>query len=179
MRVLTACAVLAWLMAACGGGGGATPSPAPGVVPLNVELGDTDLCDLLTAADFVAVGITTADAPTENNTDTEFFCVYSGASSASGGIELDAYVYDDPADVQEAYESLLPTNNTTDVTAQVPDAQAAVVGTAISGGPEFALIAVRSGNLTYGIGIPMVGDWKNQLIQLAGAFMRRAAELST
>jgi hypothetical protein len=36
----------------------------------------------------------------------------------------------------------------------VPNAEAAVVGTAVSGGPEFAIIAVRTGNLVYGISIP-------------------------
>ena len=76
------------------------------------------------------------------------------------------------------YDSLIPTGGQ-DVTTQVPNAQAALVGTAVSGGPEFAIIAVRSGNLAYGIGIPANGNSQAALVALASQFMSRVQALSS
>ena len=92
---------------------------------------------------------------------------------------MDAFVYDDAADQDEGYDSLLPVDDVQDVTAQIANAQAAELGTVVSGGPKFAQIAVRSGNLIYGIGIPPTGDWQTPLVALANAFMSKVQTLAS
>jgi hypothetical protein len=146
---------------------------------LHVALAGKDLCDYLTPADFRAAGVTGASKPSENNTAEEFYCVYDGDSSATGGIELDAFVYNDLDDQDIGYDSLLPADDQQDVTAQVPKAEAAVVGTASSGGPRFAAIAVRAGNLIYGIGIPPTDNYQAELVELANDFMSRVEALAS
>jgi len=146
---------------------------------LHIVLAGKDLCDYLKPDDFRAAGVNGAKKVSENNTDEEFYCVYAGDSSATGGIELDAFVYNDLDDQDIGYDSLLPADDQHDVTAQVPNAEAAVVGTAVSGGPRFAEIAVRSGNLIYGIGVPPSGDSQAQLVTLANVFMSRVRALAS
>lgn len=146
---------------------------------LHIALAGKDLCKYLTPDDFRAAGVSGATKPSENNTAEEFYCVYNGNSSATGGIELDAFVYNDPDDQDIGYDSLLPPDDQQDVTAQVPNAEAAVVGTASPGGPRFAAIAVRSGNLIYGIGIPPTGNYRSQLVALANEFMSRVQALAS
>ncbi len=133
----------------------------------------------LTVDDFTAAGVNGAATVSENNTNNEFYCVYAGRSSGTGGIEMDAFVYDDASDQDEGYDSLLPVDDVHDVTARIANAQAAEVGTVVSGGPRFAQIAVRSGNLSYGIGIPPTGDWQTQLVALANAFMSKVHTLAS
>ena len=97
--------VVALVLAGCGGGATTTPTPGSSTAPtptpasssvgtpsataagLHVVLNGSDLCDYLTAADFSAAGVSGAGPVSENNTDTEFYCVYAGNSSATGGIE--------------------------------------------------------------------------------------------
>jgi uncharacterized protein DUF3558 len=157
--------------------GGVASSAAAG--GLHIALAGKDLCNYLTPDDFTAAGVGGATKPSENNTAEEFYCVYQGRSSATGGIELDAFVYEDLDDQDIGYDSLLPADDQQDVTAQVPRAEAAAVGTALSGGPRFAQIAVRSGNLIYGIGIPPTGDYRAQLVALANQFISRVQSLES
>jgi len=160
-------------------GATASGSPAAGGTGLHIVLAGKDMCAYLTVDDFTAAGVSGAATATENNTDKEFYCVYKGLSGATGGIELDAFVYEDSADLDAGYDSEKPTDNVVDVTAQVPNAEVAAVGTTVSGGPEFAIIAVRSGNLVYGISIPATGDYQTQLVALANAFMTRVQTLTS
>lgn len=201
--VFTVAAAL--VAAACGGGAVPTKAPSPtaavtatpasttaitpsGTGPgsptasgegLHLVLAGKDLCALLTVDDFTAAGVNGAATVSENNTNNEFYCVYAGRSSGTGGIEMDAFVYDDASDQDEGYDSLLPVDDVHDVTAQVANAQEAEVGTVVSGGPRFAQIAVRSGNLSYGIGIPPTGDWQTQLVALANALMSKVHTLAS
>jgi hypothetical protein len=159
--------------------GTAAGSPAASGEGLHIVLAGKDLCAYLTVDDFTAAGVNGATTVSENNTNNEFYCVYAGRSSGTGGIELDAFVYDDASDQDEGYNSLLPVDDVQDVTTQIANAQAAEFGTVISGGPRFAQIAVRSGNLSYGIGIPPTGDWQTQLVALANAFMSKVQTLAS
>lgn len=174
-KIWLAVAAISLSLSACSGGPG-TATPTTAASPVHAVIGETSLCSLLTPADFTAVGVSGASTPDENITGSEFYCAYAGASVATGGIEMDAFVYDTPADIATGYASLRPSTDITDVRGQVPRAEQAEVGTAQSGGPVFAIIAVRSGNLTYGIGIPPNGDWRTQLVALAGRFIGRIPE---
>jgi hypothetical protein len=59
------------------------------------------MCGLLGPADFAAVGVTGTGTPTRNSdAPTDAYCVYSGISSATGGIEFDAF-FGDPVATYE------------------------------------------------------------------------------
>jgi hypothetical protein len=133
---------------------------------------------LLTAADFTAAGVPGAGAVKKNAYDTQFYCAFAGASSATGGIELDAFIVDEPNDRQTDFDSVAPYGGE-DVTVSVAGSDEATVGTTSSGGPDFAQIGVRSGNLVFGLGIPAVGDWHGQLIALGSLILARAAAVAS
>jgi hypothetical protein len=137
-----------------------------------------DLCYLLTAADFTAAGVPGAGTLSTNEYDTDYFCVWAGKSVATGGIEMDAFIDDDPVDRDETFDSVSTGESAEDVTAQVAGAQRANIGTTSSDGPEFAEIAVQSGNFIFGIGIPPTGDWHTQLIALANLVVLRAVAVA-
>jgi len=133
----------------------------------------TDLCTFLAPGDFTAAGVGNATDVSKNSPDPRsFFCVYAGRSSATGGIEMDASIID-PADADSAWS---PPLGSEDVTALVPGADRAAVGTTSDGGPEFALIHILSGNLWLGIGIPATGDWRASLLELARVALARAED---
>jgi len=137
-----------------------------------------DLCYLLTAADFTTAGVGGAGALSTNEYDLDYFCVWAGKSVATGGIEMDAFIDDDPIDRDESFDSVSTGDSAEDVTAEVAGAQRANIGTTSSDGPEFGEIAVQSGNFIFGIGIPSTGDWHTQLITLANLTLTRAAAVS-
>ena len=166
-------------------GSAATPTPVgspvaslpPAGGPLNLTPGP-DLCTILTAADFTAVGVAGAGPVKKNAYDNQFFCTFAGASSATGGIELDAFIVDDPVDRQASFDGVAPPDNPENVTASVPGAEEAELAVMSSNGPDFAQIGVRSGNFVFGLGIPPAGDWHGQLIALASLILARAAAVA-
>jgi hypothetical protein len=187
---------LALSLVACGRGGsttiapGGTPTtvpttssatspppsmPAAGIVAIPPG---TDLCGLLSASDFADAGVGGAGPVSTNSYDTEFNCVYAGASVATGGIELDAFIVDSDTDRDEIFASVAVPENAEDVGYLLPGATRATLGTTTSGGPEFAEIAVESGNLIFGLGVPSEGDWRGPLIDLARLVLTRAIGLS-
>jgi len=165
-------AVTTTMPASTGSSAPATPASA-----LRVPAGQ-DLCYLLTAADFTDAGVPGAGTLITNEYDTDYFCVWAGKSVATGGIEMDAFIDDDPVDRDETFDSVSTGDSAEDVTAQVAGAQRANIGTTTSDGPEFAEIAVQSGNFIFGIGIPSTGDWRTQLIALANLVLTRAAAVA-
>ena len=85
-----------------------------------------------------------------NSTDTEFYCVYAGESSATGGIELDAFIVVDPTTLDDhygyvGYGSLAADRHGQDVPAPTRPLPSAL------GGADFGTIAVQSGNLSFGL----------------------------
>jgi len=138
-----------------------------------------DYCHLLTPADLTAAGVANVGELSTNEYDNSFYCVYAGKSAATGGIELDAFIIDDPTTLDENYSYVDPGADAEDVTASVPGADKARVGSLSSGGPDFGTIAVQSGNLVFGLSIPPVGDWKGQLTSLATLILARAAAVAS
>jgi hypothetical protein len=157
--------------------GTASQSLPPASGPLHLTAGP-DLCALLTAADFTAIGVAGAGPVNKNAYDNEFYCTFAGKSSATGGIELDVFIVDDPTQIADSFNAVAPPSGAEDVTASVPGAEAAALATMSSGGPDFAQIGVRSGNFVFGLGIPPTGDWHGQLIALAGLILGRAAAVA-
>jgi hypothetical protein len=61
--------------------------------------GTGDIGNLLRPADFGAVGLSGAGAPSINTSGGDSFCiVYAGVSGAGGGLELDVFLYATAAD---------------------------------------------------------------------------------
>jgi hypothetical protein len=158
-----------------GGGGGATGGP--------VAAGG-DLCKLLGPGDFAAVGVADASGPTENPTDPlDNYCVYRGKSSGTGGIEFDVSVSETVADAQGVFAGLFGEFLASDVTdVGVSGADEARLGLPnATASTDPALIGVRKGKLTFGIGMGIpyadaqhAGD---QLKQLAALVLKRGSAL--
>jgi hypothetical protein len=161
-----------------GGGGGATASTGGGG---GGALGDTvaqggDLCGLLGPGDFAAVGVSGAGTPTKNNdAPTDAYCVYSGVSGATGGIEFDVFIGDPEATYQEIRSNggiLLD-----DATGDLPGVDAA--GTVMDGPGHMAAIGVRKGQLTFDIDVPTSSGARAQLIALAKLVPQRGSALTS
>lgn len=137
------------LVAACSGGGaGGGPTGAP------VAAGG-DLCKLLGPGDFAAAGIDGASGPSENNDPPYgFYCVYRGKSSATGGIEMDLFLSDTTAEAHDVFTDLFGEFDPSDDTAvSIAGADEGSLSLPASGSSDPALIGVRNGKLTFGIGV--------------------------
>ncbi len=151
-RTLGFLVVTVLLVAACssGGGGGVTgggPTGAP------VAAGG-DLCKLLGPGDFAGAGVSGAGGPTENNSPPDYFCVYRGKSSATGGIEFDAFVFDTVADAHGSQQDVFGEFDPSDDQAvRIAGADEASLSLPPSGSSDPAVIGVRKGKLTFAIGV--------------------------
>ena len=161
--------------------GGSAPPATPGsaggpsgtfvVGPFRLTTGP-DLCALLTPADFTAAGIPGASAPTKNNPDpSDFSCVYAGKSSATGGIEFDAFI-SDPLPTDDTGMGLNGFGNV-DVTAAIAGADKALYNT-----DPVPTIGVRSGNFVFLIGFPASPTAQAAATALATLVLTRAAALA-
>jgi hypothetical protein len=191
---------LAFFVAACGGAsapvaptasatvqpvGSARPVPAmTGATSIvngaslggPVQPGET-LCGLLGPGDFTAAGVPGADGPTLNgNGSTEAYCVFAGTSSATGGIELDAFT-GSAADAVSTYQTVLGESATAggSARADLSGSDDASINVADAGGS--ATIAVRAGRLVFALGVPRSDAARNRLLVLARLVFDRAAAL--
>lgn len=135
------------------------------------------LCDLLGAGDFDPAGITGAGAVSVNSDGPgSAYCVFAGTSAATGGIELDAFIDDDPASVYatiaaEGASDLSPID---------------IEGADVAGGwdgtdgtaDEFGRIVVRAGKLVFTIGAPGGDGVAAQLASLADLVVQRGSALT-
>jgi len=150
---------------AAGGGGALGGTVGPG----------GNLCGLLGPGDFAAVGVTGAGTPTKNSdAPTDAYCVYTGISSATGGIEFDLFIGDPEATYQQ-----IKSNGgilADDATGDLPGVGAA--GIQLNGPGNMATIGVRKGQLTFDIGFPANANARAQLIALAKLVLQRGSGLS-
>src|SRR5262245_58595997 len=108
----------------------------------------------LTPSDFQAAGVANAAKPTANVNEggASAYCVYAGKSSATGGIELDVF-YPAGANATESkatYETAIGEGSSDLKPIKLAGAdEARWSASAVSGGPPFASIAVRKGNLVF------------------------------
>ena len=132
---------------------------------------------VLTPADFQGAGISNASKPTANVQDGggSVYCVYSGKSAATGGIELDVFypAGSTVAEAQATYKTAIDEGPPLKPIA-IPGADEAHWSpSATSGGPPFASLAVRRSNLVFTLGIPVSGNAQAQIVKLAGLVLQR------
>lgn len=135
------------------------------------------LCDLLGPGDFDAAGIAGAAPPTVTSDGPgSAACVFAGTSAATGGIEFDAFIDDDPASV---YATI-----TAGVAAELSaiDVDGADVAAGWDGtdgaADQFGRIVVQAGRLVFTIGVPGGDGVAAELASLADLVAGRAAALT-
>jgi hypothetical protein len=177
--------MVALLVAGCASGG--TPAPTAGGAASSTPVAntgglatgvpvtdDTKLCDLLGPGDFAAVGIQRAAAPTVNSDGPgSAYCVYAGLSSATGGIEFDAFVGDDAASV---FDTIRSEGGVNLAPIDVAGADDAAGSDGEAGKDEgFASVIVRKGGLAFVIGAPGGPGMATKLVTLAKVVLERGA----
>jgi hypothetical protein len=179
------------LVAACGQGQPGSPGTGPqdgssgaaSVAPTTdfpvgrAVTDDTRLCDLLGPGDFELAGVPGAGIP-EVATDGpgSAHCVYAGESGATGGIELDAFVDEDP---EAVYETIRAESPEALAALSVPGAQRAEGWEGVAGDVAgFARILVRSGNLVFAISAPGGRGMDAKLADLAALVVARGSTLA-
>ena len=137
----------------------------------------TRLCDLLGPGDFELAGVAGAGIP-EVATDGpgSAYCVYAGESGATGGIELDAFVDEDP---QAVYDTIRGESSEALAAMTVPGADQAEGWEGVEGDAgRFARIVVRSGNLVFAISAPGGEGMDARLAALATLVVARGSALA-
>lgn len=182
--------LVAWC-AACTGGGAAVRSPSSGALAgeepsaaatTNLPVGravsdDTRMCDLLGPGDFEVAGIPGAGLP-EATTDGPgtAYCVYAGESGAAGGIELDAFVDEDPA---RLYDVIRNEGSVALESHEIPGADRAEGWEGVAGEPaSFARMLVRTGNLVFAMSAPGGPGMDERLAELAALVVTRGSALA-
>ena len=154
----------------------AVPSPATsgGALGGSVAKGG-NFCGLLGPGDFAAVGVSGARTPTKNSDGpADAYCVYSGISGATGGIEFDIFIGDPVSSYQQivANGALIA-----DTTGDLPGVDN--VGTVMNGPGNMAAIGVQKGAMTFDIDVPTGPKARAQLIALAKLVLERSSALSS
>ena len=132
------------------------------------------LCEMLGAGDFSAAGVVGATTPKASSDEAGgYYCVYSGTSGATGGIEFDAFT-GDPVGTYQTIEN--ETGTLTELSSSdLPGADQAGVNLNATGG--MAVIVVRSGQLTFDIDVSAGPQAQSQLSGLAALVLQRGSAL--
>ncbi|HEY8209299.1 MAG TPA: hypothetical protein VIG99_17545 [Myxococcaceae bacterium] len=153
---------LGWLVLS-----GSPPAPS-------VALGSgAKMCEALTVADLKAAGLAPDAKGLSANVPepTSAYCVYAGKSGATGGIELD--LFDAAGDVKGTWETILG-EMAPPKPAGLPGTDESVIDLeAVSGGPKFAVLVARRGNLVFSLSLPAGPKAKDQLFSLAKLVLAR------
>lgn len=175
-----------FVVAACGGGtaptatsraptsapsqaasSGAPATSVPGGLPTAAEL-----CALLTAQDWGTFNYVTAAQPdVQSDAPGSAICTYAN------GLFLEAYVDETPADAEETFQTIVdnaPFNGNTSVA--IPGTDEVQYDEEIS--PGKAGIAVRTGRVSFTIGLPAGDAAQAQLTALAAIVLQRVSNLS-
>jgi hypothetical protein len=142
-----------------------TTSEAPASAP---STGAID-CSLVSPTDFATVGVDGAGAPTDAPEASTHYCVYSGTSGATGGIEFDVFPEADIDAAKATYQTVIgegssgapPTGGTFD------EASFAIDG-------DTAYLAVRQGRLVFALAVPNDINTEAGLVALANLIIERA-----
>jgi hypothetical protein len=182
--------VLAFAVAACGGGGAAGPTgtsgttaeapgtTGPGTAGTGLASAD-ELCALLNADDWGQLNYVTAAQPSiESDGPGSAYCVYAGESGASGGLELDAFAHQAEAAAEETFDTIAGAMDDGQ-DAALPGADESLIQTEIVAGDDdpFGAIVVRSGRFTFSISGPAGEDAEAQLPVLAETVLQRSQSL--
>jgi hypothetical protein len=155
----------------------ASPAPAQQAARNAPRRAGEALC-VLNPNDFAEAGVASASKPSANVQDggKSAYCVYAGKSAATGGIELDVFspAGASPAAIKDTYQTAIGESSTAMTPIRIEGAdEARWSAHAISGGPPFATIAVRRGDLVFVLGIPAGKDAQAQLTSLSGLVLKR------
>jgi hypothetical protein len=169
---------VAVLVAACGGGAGTSPTPAAsGLFSPGAEPAMEQLCALLTPDDWTAAGLADAGPPEmdEDGPGTgSAYCVYNGASGATGGLELDVFVSPTLDDARLIYAQILE-SIPTPIAPNLSGVDEAAINNIIE--PGFGAILARAGKLVVTITLPTSVDATEQLTTLTSIVLGRAMSL--
>ena len=132
----------------------------------------------LAAGDFQAAGVQGATKPSANVQEggASTYCAYAGKSAATGGIELDVFypAGANAAETKATYETAIGEGGSPLAALKLAGSdEARWSANAVSGGPPFATIAVRRGNLVFVLGIPTSKSAQAQLTKLAELVLKR------
>lgn len=132
----------------------------------------------LTPEDFAIAGVRNAAKPSANVQDggASVYCVYAGKSSATGGIELDVFypAGSTSADVAETFANATSELGSRLQSIAIAGAdEARWSASAVSGGPPFATVTVRRGNLVFSLGLPANARAQTQIKILAETVLKR------
>ena len=135
-----------------------------------------NLCSLLGPGDFTAAGVSGAGAPTDSPDGTGgHYCVYTGVSGATGGIEFDAFI-GDPVGTYRTIASDTGMGTLTSVsTTDLPGADQA--GMTLDGTGHMAAIVVRKGQLIFDMSFPTNPNARAQLFALVSLVLQRGTAL--
>jgi hypothetical protein len=155
----------------------ASPAPGPQATCTAPRRAGEALC-VLSPTDFGEAGVPNASKPSANVQDggASAYCVYAGKSAATGGIELDVFspAGASPAEVKNTYQTAIGESSSGMTPIRIEGAdEARWSAHAVSGGPPFATIAVRRGDLVFVLGIPANKDAQAQLTSLIGLVLKR------
>lgn len=132
----------------------------------------------LTRADFVAAGLQVNARPDASVQDDgqSAYCVYSGRSGATGGVELDVFwpAGGNPAAVVQTEQTVLGEDGAAYLPAGMAGVQDSRIATSIvAGGPRFAAIVVRRGDLVFTIALPAGPQARTRLLRLSRIVLAR------
>ncbi len=188
LNLIAMAAVVATLLVAACGGASPGPTTAP-VLPTAVAGQPTggavtdpdELCGLLGPGDFEAVGISGAGEPSVTSDGPgSAYCVYAGESGATGGIELDVFVDDDPAAAEDTFGVILTETTADPVRLDIPGSDEAVGWDGAAGSADdYAAAVVRAGKLVVTIAAPGGTGMAKKLGGLVGVVLGRASALTT
>jgi hypothetical protein len=127
----------------------------------------------LTPEDFKAAGVANAGKPKANVSDAgaSAYCVYTGKSGATGGIEFDVFYPAEP----DTFKTATSESSIKLESIKVPGADEAVwaAGPQVGGMPPVATITVRRKNLVFGLSFPPGKNPKEQLLKLTDMVLKR------
>lgn len=155
------------------GTSGAPDAPSPATTVVTPETA-ARLKSALTVDDLRTVGLQPdLSAPIVNATPDgrSVYCTFTRASGAMGGIEYDAFLADDPLACQL---TIMGEGTGGYAPADLPGVDDGLISlSVVSGGPPFARILVRRGNLIFTIAVPTGPRAQEQLTRLAQIVLER------
>jgi hypothetical protein len=148
----------------------------------NAVVRGDDLCGLLGPDDFYAAGVKGARPPQTNNSPpTDYYCVYAGKSSYTGGIEFDAFLAESARDAARTFKTVAKETASRDALdrATALAADEALLSLQAPGDPgPVATLGVRKGKLVFVIGFPSNSQAEAQLLALARTVLQRGDKLT-
>jgi hypothetical protein len=135
------------------------------------------LCQLLTVADWTAVGLTNAQAPTIDDDGPgtgSAYCTYSGDSGATGGLELDVFVDASIDGAKTTFATIAQSLPPSDAPG-ISGIDEGLINTDVD--PSFGAILVRAGKLVVTITLPSSDQAGTQLTSLTQTVLSRALAL--